>query len=144
MRLMSRGKAIRRAKTVGLEPQRCGQHGELLGDEGTQCSERGLGVEPGTHRPYRQLVGPLEAELDVVPGRVSSRLVACRDVNTKVLGRAGVDAKVDLSHAAVIGARVGGLEFLEAAFDAAPNAGVLVPDAPDHVCGGSWIVICRR
>ena len=50
--MLARSKAIRRAKTMGLEPQRCGQHGELLGDEGAQCSERGLGVEPGTHRPH--------------------------------------------------------------------------------------------
>ncbi len=37
---------------MGLEPQRCGQHGELLGNEGTKRPERGLAVEPGTHRPH--------------------------------------------------------------------------------------------
>ena len=45
-------KAIRRAKTVGLEPQRGGQHGQLLGDQGAKRPERGLGLKPGTHRPH--------------------------------------------------------------------------------------------
>ena len=50
--MLARSKAIRRAKTVGLEPQRCGQHGELLGDQGAKRPERGLGLKPGTHRPH--------------------------------------------------------------------------------------------
>ena len=44
--------AIRRAQTVGAEPQWCGQCGELLGDERAQCSERGLGLEPRAHRAH--------------------------------------------------------------------------------------------
>ena len=50
--VLARSKAIPRAETVRLEPQRGGQHGELLGDEGTKRPERGLGVEPGAHRPH--------------------------------------------------------------------------------------------
>ena len=37
---------------MGLEPQRGGQHGQLLGDQGAKRPERGLGLEPGTHRPH--------------------------------------------------------------------------------------------
>ena len=50
--MLARSKAIPRAQTVGLEPQRCGQHGKLLGNEGAKRPERGLGLEPGTHRPH--------------------------------------------------------------------------------------------
>ena len=41
---------IRRPEAVRVEPQWCGQHGELLGDERAQCSERGLGFEACAHR----------------------------------------------------------------------------------------------
>ena len=50
--MLARSKAIPRAETVGLEPQRCGQHRELLGDEGAKRPERGLGLKPSTHRPH--------------------------------------------------------------------------------------------
>ena len=50
--MLARSKSIPRAETVGLEPQRCGQHRELLGDQGTKRPERGLGLKPSTHRPH--------------------------------------------------------------------------------------------
>ena len=50
--MLARSKAIRRAETVRLKPQRCGQHGELLGEPGAKRPERGLGLKPGTHRPH--------------------------------------------------------------------------------------------
>ena len=50
--MLEGAKAIRRAHTVRLEPQRGGQHRELLGDQGAKRPERGLGPEPGAHRPH--------------------------------------------------------------------------------------------
>ena len=47
--MWGRAIAIRRAETVGVEPQRGGQYAELLGEERTQCSERGLGLEARAH-----------------------------------------------------------------------------------------------
>ena len=35
-----------------MEPQRCGQYGELFGDESAQRPERGLGLEPSAHRAH--------------------------------------------------------------------------------------------
>ena len=35
-----------------MEPQRCGQHGELLRDESAQCCERGIGLEACAHRAH--------------------------------------------------------------------------------------------
>ena len=62
---------------MGLEPQRCGQHGELLGDEGAQCSERGLGVEPCTHRPH---LGDAPGELlGDTQGREVAKRRTCRE-----------------------------------------------------------------
>ena len=34
--VLAGAKAVRRPETVGLEPQRCGQHGELLGEQGAK------------------------------------------------------------------------------------------------------------
>ena len=50
--MLGRLVAIRRAETVGVEPQRGGQHRELRVGEGAQRSQRDVGVEPGTHRPH--------------------------------------------------------------------------------------------
>ena len=36
----------------GADPQRGGQYAERLGDERTQCSERGLGLEARAHRAH--------------------------------------------------------------------------------------------
>ena len=44
--------AIRRAETVGLEPQRCGQCAEMRIGEGAQRSQRDVGVEPRAHRAH--------------------------------------------------------------------------------------------
>ena len=50
--VLARTLAIRRPEAVGVEPQRSGQHGELRVGQRTQRSQRGVGVEPCTHRAH--------------------------------------------------------------------------------------------
>ena len=50
--MLARTKAIRRAQTVGSEPQRGGECGELRVGQPTQRSQRGLGLEPRAHRAH--------------------------------------------------------------------------------------------
>ena len=45
-----RAKAIRRPEAVRVEPQPCGQHGELFSDESAERPERGIGLEACAHR----------------------------------------------------------------------------------------------
>ena len=50
--VLARTIAIRRAQTVGSEPQRGGECGELRVGQPTQRSQRGLGLEPRAHRAH--------------------------------------------------------------------------------------------
>ena len=90
--------------------------------------------EPGVGK--RQLVGPFEAEFDAVRGRVTAGVFAGVDFNPEVLGRPGVDAKVDLHYVAVVATGFASFELHDGAFDGAAMADVLMPHALNHIGRG--------